>query len=117
MSPLAGWLIKLLAPELDNYVEVGTEVEEAVLAVLRKHGLFVPGYDLRRVDHWQAGLNELGSSPPLVVDGQYGPQLGRRLVDFQRQHGLPPTGEPNGVTIAALGAALKAAGKTVGWMP
>lgn len=106
----------LLAPELDNYVEVGTEVEESVLAVLRKHGLFVPGYDLRRVDHWQAGLNNFGLK--VTVDGQYGPQLKSAIIEFQKLHrDIPPTGEPNGVTIAALGAALKAVGKTVGWAP
>ena len=47
-------------------------------------------------------LKQAGYDPG-PVDGQWGPRTKRALSDFQKSAGLPPTGEPDPVSMEALG--------------
>ena len=51
----------------------------------------------------QEKLNQLGWSPPLVVDGAYGPKSKAAVVAFQQSRGLVPDGVVGPKTLAALG--------------
>jgi peptidoglycan hydrolase-like protein with peptidoglycan-binding domain len=51
----------------------------------------------------QAQLNALPSNQArLVVDGVFGPKTKARLLEFQQQYALPPTGEPDSITLQVL---------------
>jgi len=56
----------------------------------------------------QADLNKLGATPPLVVDGIYGPATKQAAVKFQTAHGLAVDGWAGPVTTAAIATAVKA---------
>jgi hypothetical protein len=51
----------------------------------------------------QATLNALGQTPPLVVDGNYGPASRSAVMAFQKAHGLTPDGVIGPATLGALG--------------
>ena len=51
----------------------------------------------------QQRLNELGASPPLTVDGAYGPLSRAAVIAFQQSRGLTPDGIVGPQTLAALG--------------
>jgi len=53
----------------------------------------------------QQRLNERGASPPLAVDGEFGPRTEAAVVAFQTAHGLQPDGVVGPLTRAALGLA------------
>lgn len=50
----------------------------------------------------QASLNNLGASPPLIVDGRYGPATQAAVRDFQQAAGLTVDGVAGDVTRAAM---------------
>ena len=50
----------------------------------------------------QQSLNKLGTEPPLIVDGSFGPLTVSALEGFQRAHGLDPDGKLGPLTEAAL---------------
>lgn len=50
----------------------------------------------------QQRLNNLGASPPLVVDGKWGAKSKAALILFQQSKGLTPDGIPGPKTLAAL---------------
>ena len=54
----------------------------------------------------QQSLNKLGTEPPLIVDGSFGPLTVSALQAFQRAHGLDPDGKLGPLTEAALEKAL-----------
>lgn len=61
----------------------------------------------------QTSLNTLGATPPLVVDGIFGAPTRTALRAFQKsKDGLTANGVANADTVAAIKAALKAAGAT-----
>jgi len=61
----------------------------------------------------QTSLNTLGATPPLVVDGIFGAATRTALRAFQKsKDGLTANGVANANTIAAIKAALTAAGGT-----
>lgn len=51
----------------------------------------------------QKRLNELGTTPPLVVDGNYGPKSRAAVMTFQQSKGLVVDGLVGPMTLAALG--------------
>jgi hypothetical protein len=51
----------------------------------------------------QAKLNSLGASPPLTVDGAWGPMSKAALVKYQTAHGLTADGIPGPITLGSLG--------------
>lgn len=53
----------------------------------------------------QDTLNATGAQPHLDVDGDFGPQTEKAVVDFQTRHGLFIDGVPGPKTVAALQAA------------
>lgn len=54
------------------------------------------------VEHLQTRLNQDGATPPLVVDGWFGPLTRTAVVTFQGRHGLNPDGEVGLRTWGAL---------------
>lgn len=54
----------------------------------------------------QTGLNKLGASPPLVVDGAYGAKTKAAVTAFQTAHGLDADGWAGKLTQAAITAEL-----------
>jgi putative chitinase len=54
----------------------------------------------------QQSLNKLGTEPPLIVDGSFGPLTVSALRAFQRTHGLEPDGKLGPLTEAALEKAI-----------
>lgn len=73
----------------------------------------IASYDHDTVRWLQRGLNTvLGVTPPLKVDGLWGPKT-RAAVELAEQHfGLPPSGLLGRGLILALEAATKAVPKT-----
>jgi len=53
-----------------------------------------------RVERLQTALNTNGAQ--LTVDGKMGPKTSAALMDFQKAHGLKPTGHVDKETMAAL---------------
>jgi putative chitinase len=54
----------------------------------------------------QQSLNQLGATPPLATDGNFGPKSAAALKAFQTAHNLPATGASSADTIAAIKQAL-----------
>ncbi len=50
----------------------------------------------------QQSLNKLGADPRLVEDGKNGPRTKEAISRFQQQNGMPDTGLPDAVTLAAI---------------
>jgi peptidoglycan hydrolase-like protein with peptidoglycan-binding domain len=61
------------------------------------------GYDIGYYTAVQKKLNDLGTSPPLVIDGNWGPKSKAACITFQKSKGLVPDGVPGTKTLAALG--------------
>ena len=57
----------------------------------------------QKVAKVQMALNTNGATPPLTVDGKWGPRTAAALKAFQSAHGLKATGTMNGITAKALG--------------
>jgi putative chitinase len=57
----------------------------------------------------QQSMNTLGTEPPLVVDGVFGPASVAAVKAFQQSHGLAVDGKVGPLTIAAIEQALAAA--------
>jgi len=57
----------------------------------------------------QQSLNKLGTEPPLILDGSYGPMTVAAVKEFQQAHGLTVDGKMGSATQAAIFAALAAA--------
>ena len=108
---LAQSLILKLFPQEDKWFDIAGELAQSAETVLQKYGIVVMGLDMRRVDDWQRGFVELGHV--VTVDGQYGPQLAAAFKNFQGANELPPTGLPDGKTIAVFATSLKNAGVQV----
>lgn len=65
----------------------------------------------------QQRLNDLGHTPPLTVDGVYGPQSRAAVMAFQRSKGLAVDGVVGPATLAALGIGASAVGVTASGAP
>lgn len=119
LGELIKGLLARLFPQEDRLVQIAEELLSVNEAALEKHGIVLSGFDMRRVDHWQQGLNALGykvEGKIIAEDGQYGSQLAQALVQLQFKHGdhrLAGSGLPNGMTIKLLAEDLKAAGQKV----
>lgn len=88
------------------YDSIKNEVEDALAAD------FGVSYDsdptvLKRV---QTEINAMGYSPPLVVDGAYGPKTKAGIQWAQSQKGITPDGVVGPQTLAALGLSASAGG-------
>jgi len=57
----------------------------------------------------QQSLNKLGTEPPLITDGSFGPMTAAAVKAFQQTHGLEADGKANPLTVAAIEQALAAA--------
>jgi len=56
----------------------------------------------------QQSLNKLGTEPPLIVDGSFGPATVAEVKAFQQAHGLQVDGKLGPLTTAAIAQALAA---------
>jgi murein L,D-transpeptidase YcbB/YkuD len=117
-----------IAPQVQQAMRIGTPIVKAVeenagdlLPLLREIGKQkFPGIDERfapaaaastmfdpiRIKWLQTALNALGASPPLDVDGEYGPMTKDAVLQFQRTHELVADGWAGDATHAALQLAL-----------
>jgi peptidoglycan hydrolase-like protein with peptidoglycan-binding domain len=66
-----------------------------------------PGHDVRhaslsrkKIEAIQTALN--GSGEQVAVDGRWGPKTRTALADFQKKHGMKPTGRANAATLDEL---------------
>lgn len=63
----------------------------------------------------QAALNRFPSSlPKLATDGELGSKTSARLSEFQQMYGLPVTGQPDNLTLQALGIGSGSASDLLG---
>lgn len=79
--------------------------QQATLPSLRKaaRAQRSPGrYTRRDYTQIQVLLEEAGFDPG-PIDGHWGPRTQRALAAFQRDRGLPPSGQPDAATLDALG--------------
>jgi murein L,D-transpeptidase YcbB/YkuD len=117
-----------VAPQIQEAIRIGTPIVKAVeenagdlLPLLKEIGKQkFPGIDERfapaaaastmfdpiRIKWLQTALNVLGASPPLDVDGEYGPMTKEAVLQFQKAHGIVADGWAGDVTHAALQLAL-----------
>jgi murein L,D-transpeptidase YcbB/YkuD len=63
-------------------------------------------FDPVRIKWLQTALNVLGATPPLDVDGEYGPMTKDAVLLFQKVHDLVADGWAGDTTHAALQLAL-----------
>jgi peptidoglycan hydrolase-like protein with peptidoglycan-binding domain len=68
------------------------------------------GWTQRVLDQTWLASHPQSNTRPLLADGQLGPRTTAALMDFQRGHGLPPTGEFDQATRAKLIDAARQAG-------
>ena len=61
-----------------------------------------PPTDPAAVEWVQAALNAQGTTPPLGVDGGYGPLTRAAVIDFQTAHDLTADGKAGPATVGAL---------------
>ncbi len=54
----------------------------------------------------QASLNRLGTEPPLIIDGSFGPLTAAAVTAFQQAHGLEADGRLSPQTVASIEQAL-----------
>jgi putative chitinase len=54
----------------------------------------------------QASLNRLGTEPPLIIDGLFGPLTAAAVTAFQQAHGLEADGKLSPQTVASIEQAL-----------
>jgi putative chitinase len=57
----------------------------------------------------QRSLNKLGTEPPLIIDGSFGPVTVAAVKAFQQEHGLEVDGKLGPQTVAAIEKALAVA--------
>jgi peptidoglycan hydrolase-like protein with peptidoglycan-binding domain len=57
----------------------------------------------------QRSLNKLGTEPPLIADGSFGPLTAAAVKAFQEKHGLEADGKIGPQTVAAIEQELAAA--------
>jgi murein L,D-transpeptidase YcbB/YkuD len=117
-----------IAPQVQQAMRIGTPIVKAVeenagdlLPLLREIGKqkfpgidekFAPAaaastmFDPIRIKWLQTAINALGASPPLDVDGEYGPMTKDAVLQFQRTHELVADGWAGDATHAALQLAL-----------
>jgi Putative peptidoglycan binding domain len=117
-----------VAPQIQQAIRIGTPIVKAVeenagdlLPLFGKIGAqMFPGIDDRlapaaaastmfdpiRVKWLQTALNVLGATPPLDVDGEYGPMTRDAVLQFQKSHELVADGWAGDLTHAALQLAL-----------
>jgi murein L,D-transpeptidase YcbB/YkuD len=117
-----------VAPQVQEAIRIGTPIVKAVeenagdlLPLLKEIGKqkfpgidekFAPAaaastmFDPIRIKWLQTALNALGASPPLDVDGEYGPMTKDAVLQFQKAHELVADGWAGDATHAALQLAL-----------
>ncbi|MEJ0044752.1 MAG: peptidoglycan-binding protein [Rhodospirillales bacterium] len=71
-----------------------------------KAALGIAGADAHGTLWLQQSLNALGTEPPLIPDGAYGPLTVAAVKAFQLSHNLEPDGKLGPNTLAAIEAAL-----------
>ncbi|MBF6561467.1 MAG: peptidoglycan-binding protein, partial [Candidatus Binataceae bacterium] len=54
----------------------------------------------------QTSLNRLGTEPPLIIDGSFGPLTAAAVTAFQQAHGLEADGKLSPQTVASIEQAL-----------
>lgn len=124
-----------IAPQIQEAMRIGTPVVKAVeenagdlLPLLREIGKqkfpdidekFAPAaaastmFDPIRIKWLQTALNVLGTTPPLEIDGEYGPMTKDAVLQFQKVHELVADGWAGDATHAALQLALAKRPKSV----
>jgi peptidoglycan hydrolase-like protein with peptidoglycan-binding domain len=117
-----------VAPQIQEAMRIGTPIVKAVeenagdlLPLLKEIGKqkfpdvdekFAPAaaastmFDPIRIKWLQTALNVLGATPPLDVDGEYGPMTKDSVLQFQKAHELVADGWAGDTTHAALQLAL-----------
>lgn len=117
-----------VAPQIQEAMRVGTPIVKAVeehagdlLPLLKEIGKqqfpeidekFAPAaaastmFDPVRIKWLQTALNVLGATPPLDVDGEYGPMTKDAVLQFQKAHDLVADGWAGDATHTALQLSL-----------
>lgn len=117
-----------VAPQIQEAMRIGTPIVKAVeenagdlLPILKEIGKqkfpdidekFAPAaaastmFDPIRIKWLQTALNILGATPPLDVDGEYGPMTKDSVLQFQKAHELVADGWAGDATHAAMQLAL-----------
>ncbi len=65
-----------------------------------------PGSTMHGTTWLQQSLNKLGTEPPLIIDGSFGPVTVAAVKAFQQAHGLEANGSVGPQTVAAIEQAL-----------
>ena len=117
-----------VAPQIQEAMRIGTPIVKAVeenagdlLPLLKEIGKqkfpdidekFAPAaaastmFDPIRIKWLQTALNILGATPPLDVDGEYGPMTKDSVLQFQKAHELVADGWAGDATHTAMQLAL-----------
>jgi hypothetical protein len=117
-----------VAPQIQEAMRIGTPIVKAVeenagdllplLKEIGKHQFpdidekFAPAaaastmFDPIRIKWLQTALNIVGATPPLDVDGEYGPMTKDAVLQFQKVHDVVADGWAGDATHAALQLAL-----------
>jgi peptidoglycan hydrolase-like protein with peptidoglycan-binding domain len=64
------------------------------------HGVRHASLSRKQIEAIQTALN--GSGEQIAVDGRWGPKTRTALADFQKKHGMKPTGHANAATLDEL---------------
>lgn len=100
--------LESLAPNVGSLLQtLGAELFPQASATLQKVGGVVAAFDPNTTKWLQGSLNSiLALSPPLVVDGMYGPKTTAAVQQVQKQLGLTVDGIAGTITQAAIQTAL-----------
>jgi lysozyme family protein len=96
----AGPIVKMLE-------EIGAKNFPNAAPAIHAIGGAILAFDLDTTKWLQGALNNLGASPTLVVDGQYGARTAAAVEAIQTQYGLKVDGLAGNVTRAAINALLQ----------
>lgn len=100
--------IESLSPTLGSIISsIGAELFPQASSTLQKVGGIIAAFDPNTTKWLQASLNSvLALSPPLVVDGSYGPKTKAAVQQFQTTYKLSVDGIAGTITQAAINAVL-----------
>lgn len=94
--------------------QIGKQMFPSIADSLAPAAAATTMFDPVRVKWLQTAINLLGTTPPLDVDGEYGPNTTAAVQQFQATHQLVADGWAGDVTHSALQLALSRAKPTQG---